>query len=227
MITEQMLQQAAAQLSDAMVKSVADIPHDFSPRFLRRMQPLFRRAQHPVRYRLVRQCAAVLLALITVFGALLALSPTVRAAVFGWIRTIVGKNIEYSSQETTPPNVHYDYSLPEILDGYTLLDIINEEDGEKIYIYISETGQLMQFGYKCGEPSSSIIISNTEAYTYQTCSVGEYFAEMYIAPDTAENSVIIWEDPENQVLLYVHANATVDQLIALAEKVEKRIILLD
>lgn len=224
MITEQMLQQAAAQLSDAMVKSVADIPHDFSPRFLRRMQPLFRRAQHPVRYRLVRQCAAVLLALITVFGALLALSPTVRAAVFGWIRTIVGKNIEYSSQETTPPNVHYDYSLPEILDGYTLLELIEDGAGEKTYIYVSKTGQLMQFGYMRGSTSSSLILFDPKDYTRLNDIVNGCSAEIYIAPNPTTNSIIIWTDTENNVLLFINANVTKEELVALAEKVEKKII---
>ena len=226
MITEQMLQQAAAQLSDAMVKSVADIPHDFSPRFLRRM-PLFRRAQHPVRYRLVRQCAAVLLTLITVFGTLLALSPTVRAAVFGWIRTVVGKNIEYSSQETTPPNVHYDYSLPEILDGYTLLELIEDGAGEKTYIYVSETGQLMQFGYVRGSTSSSLILFDPKDYTLFSDIVNGGPAEIYIAPNSTTNSVIIWEDTENNVLLFINANVTKEDLVALAEKVEKRIIFSD
>lgn len=226
MISEDMLRQAAAQFSDAMLVSVEDRPHDFSARFERRMQPLLRRAEHPVRYRLVRQCAAVFLALLIAFGSLLALSPSVRAIVSGWFRTIIHDDIYYLPSEGTQPPVQYDYYLPEILDGYTLLDIAEYVD-ERTYIYVNESGQLMQFGYMRGGQGASLVIFDPLDYAYHTGMVGEDPAEIYIAPDPVESSAIVWNDTENDVLLYIFAHADMDELIALAEKVEKKIIISD
>ena len=229
MISEDLLQQAAAEFSDAMVASVEDRPHDFSPGFERRMQPLLRRAAYPVRYRLLRQCANVFLALLIGLGALLALSPSARAIVrtwfreeTGWFRDIVNDNVQYLPNESTSPNVQYDYFLPEVLDGYTLLHTSEDVSG-KMYVYVNDNGQVLHFEYIRHIQGTSLVIFDPEDYIHHTNTVGKSTADIYLAPDSSENSIIVWECPETQVLLFIRARASEDELIALAESVKKNI----
>ena len=235
MISEDLLQQAAAEFSDAMVASVEDRPHDFSPGFERRMQPLLRRAAYPVRYRFLRQCAAVLLALLIGLGALLALSPSARAIVSSWFREETGwyredfdDHVVYRPPETTSPVeqypvVQYDYYLPKALDGYALYTVIQDNNGRH-FVYRNKSGRQLVFGYIINDPDVACALALfTKNYEYRTGTVGKYAADIFVAPDPSKNSTIVWEDTENNVLLILDADTTVENLIAMAETVQKNI----
>lgn len=217
MITDEMLALAAGEVAEAMAASVPIREHTFSPAFERKMRLLIRRAEHPVGHRLLRQAAAAAAALILAFTLLYAASPTVRAAVNSWIRSTFGSYFQYSPVETTPPDVQYDYALPEEFDGYTLLDVIDNGDG-KLYLYVNEQGQLLKFQYIYGGDTSLFL--DVEDFQHLTGKVGGYHADIYIAPNEEQNSAIIWYSQENNTLFHISAATDADTLVNLAHSVK-------
>lgn len=219
MITDETLQVAAEEVAMAMLNNIPEETYSFSARFEKKMQRLLRRAKHPVFYQVMRYAAVIVLAVTVLFGAVFAVSPTVRAAVIGWVQSVFHEFYKYSSEETTPPDVEYEYYLPESFDDYILLTEINDESG-KTYIYMSALGELLRFTYSySGESSIFIDTENNDIYKGL---VGEYPADIYISKNMEEANVVVWQDPGNNVLLVLSAFADKEELPQLAQKVQKR-----
>ena len=219
MMTEEMLALAAEEVAEAMVASVRVREHSFSPDFLRKMQGLIRRAEHPVAHRALRQAAAVLVAAFTAFALLYMSSTTVQAAVNSWIRDTFGIYIQYAPAETTPPDAQYDYALPEEFDGYTQMTEIELEYG-KYFIYANTEGQMLQFQYIPADEGTSLFL-DVEHCVQGKATVGNHSADLYLSQDPEKSSIIVWTDEETNTLFYISAIEEREDLIAYAEKVEK------
>ena len=218
-ITDETLQVAAEEVAMAMLNNIPKETHSFSARFEKKMQRLLRRAKHPVFYQVMRYAAVIVLAVTGQFSAVFAVGPTVRAAVIGWLQSVFHEFYKYTTEETTPPDVEYEYYLPESFDDYSLLTTIDEIDG-KTYIYASTTGMMLQFSYVYGGKTSMYVNSdNMERFG---TVVGELAADVYISKTGTETNVIVWQDPSNDVLLVLSAFADKEELPQLAEKAQKR-----
>mgnify|MGYP000014186409 FL=1 len=82
-----------------------------------------RRRLRPVWLRAVRAAACVVLALAVALGSLMAVSPTVRAAVLRWLREITGNFITYSSVEQGDTARYSTRRLTWLPEGWALQDI--------------------------------------------------------------------------------------------------------
>lgn len=222
MITEEMLAAAAEEVSLCLIQGLPSHPHTFSEAFEEKMQKLLRRTLHPVRYQVLRYTAAILAAIFTIFGALFAFSPEVRAAVIGWVKSAFHEFFEYSSESPSPTNtdVAYDYFLSETSSGYMLLNSFEQNTG-KLYIYTNSEGQILQFSYAHSADYNRLFV-DTEGYDVHTASVNDQSADIYISQNSSEASVIVWQDTTGNVLFQITAYASKEELIILAENVEKR-----
>ena len=219
MISDEMLQQAAAEYSQTLEDSVAEYAHDFSPRFHSQMASVFRRARHPVGYRVARQCAAAVLVLLTLFGSLVMFSPDARAAAFGWLQEVIEDDIIFRPAESTTANMPCEYHLTEVPEGYELIDVL-ENNASKTYVYLSGE-RLLHFSFSRSNSSTTVGFSNLQKYDYHPYMLGNNLAGIYLAPQSGENNVIIWIDTENLMLISISADVTMEELIAMAESVEK------
>lgn len=217
MITEAMLALAAAEVSDSMVNAVQERDHAFSLAFERKLRTLTRRADHPIRYQVLRYAAAVLIVAVTAFGVLYAAVPQVRATVNEWVKTTFGSGFRYDSNDPDPSAVQHDYRLPEEFDGYILVDSLVKGN----YIYINDNGSMLHFGYIHGTDDATLIIGDVDDYAAESFSWNEYSAEVYISPYDNELSVLIWQVPEENVLFIVRAQGNKQDLLKIAEKIEK------
>ena len=198
MITDETLQVAAEEVAMAMLNNIPEETYSFSARFEKKMQRLLRRAKHPVFYQVMRYAAVIVLAVTVLFGAVFAVSPTVRAAVIGWVQSVFHEFYKYSSEETTPPDVEYEYYLPESFDDYSLLTAVDEENG-KTFVYINANGEILQFSYLRGSDEESYFIE-TEGYTVYRDKVREYSATIFISKTTERENLIVWQDYDKNVL---------------------------
>ena len=220
MITEAMLALAAAEVSDSMVNAVQERDHAFSLAFERKLRTLTRRADHPIRYQVLRYAAAVLLVTVTLFGVLYAAVPQVRATVNEWVKTTFGSGFRYDSNDPDSSAVHYDYRLPDEIDGYILVDTIDIGTG-KDYIYYNNDNQMLHFGYMHGKDSSTFVLTNADVCEKESFSFMGYTADVYISPYQNDASALIWQVPEENVLLYIRLCGSKEELIKIAEKIEK------
>ena len=237
MLTDAILKEATAEAERFLLSIVPEDgePHVFSKRFERKMQKLIRRTNHPIRYQVMRVAAAVALAIVTLFGAVIAVSPEARAVVVGWVKSTFHEFFEYSNEasntgnnvndnannnDSNPPSepVKYDYRLSVVPDGYHELNIIEKADG-KLCLYINESGHILQFTYAYGAKANNLFIK-TEDYEQYSGFVNSLPADIYIAIKEGETSVIVWQDVPAGVLLQIFAFADQAELIEIAEAVE-------
>ena len=218
MITDETLRAAAEEVAMAMLNNIPKETHSFSARFEKKMQRLLRRAKHPVFYQVMRYAAVIVLAVTVLFGAVFAVSPTVRAAVIGWVQSVFHEFYKYTSEETTPPDVEYEYYLPESFEDYSLLTAVDEENG-KTFVYINANGEILQFSYLRGSDEESYFIE-TEGYTVYRDKVREYSATIFISKTTERENLIVWQDYDKNVLFTISAFADKDKLLGIAEKIK-------
>ncbi|MBE6920299.1 MAG: DUF4367 domain-containing protein [Ruminococcaceae bacterium] len=235
MLTDAILKEATAEAERFRLSIVPEDgePHVFSKRFERKMQKLIRRADHPVRYRVMRVAAAVALAIVTLFGAVMAVSPEARAAVVGWIKETFGIYTTYSSNDTDEPSIAPaedekpsdgeqtpmgQYHLSVIPDGYREFRVTEKKNG-KTYVYINEQNMLIQFSYTYQADNASLFI-DTENCHYFEGTVNGIPADVYISMIEDENGAIIWRDAESNVLFQIFAMMNQTELTTLAESVE-------
>ena len=221
MITDAMLREAAAEAERFMLAHLPEVqePHVFSKRFERKMRKLISRTKHPVRDQVMRYVAAVLLAIITLFGAVLAVSPEARATVIGWVRSTFLEFFQYSN-DNDEALAKDEYELAVVPDGYRELNVAEKING-KMYLYVNDSGQVLQFTYEYGANLSNVFIK-TEEYEQSSSYVHGFPADIYIATEEKQTSVIVWKDSDVDVLFYICAEVDENKLIVLAENVQKK-----
>lgn len=221
MVTDKMLQQAAGEVELAMLNSLAakDVePHPFSPHFEKKMKKLINRVKHPIRYNALRSAAAIILIILTLFGALMAFSPQARAKVIEYFKETFGGFVQYTPIGNSE-NAEYNYRLAAVPEGYQELQVIDSQDS-KTYLYVNDTGSMLKFIYAYGAQPNTMFIK-TESYTQVEGTINGVNADIYITSNENEASVIVWKDPETGTLLCIHAYADKDMLITMAESVLK------
>lgn len=237
MLTDAMLQDAAAEAERFLLSIVPEDgePHVFSKRFEHKMAKLIRRTNHPIRYQIMRTAAAVLLAITTLFGAVMAVSPEARAAVIGWVKSAFHEFFEYANEnsnsgdsvnhganneDSNPPSepVKHEYHLSVVPEGYRELKTIDKLDG-KMYLFVNDAGQILQFTYTYGSENSNMF-AKAEEYKQHSVVVNECSADVYIAIKDSETSGIVWQDIDARVLFQISAICDREGLIKIAETVE-------
>ena len=221
MLTDAILKEATAEAERFLLSIVPEDvePHVFSKQFERKMQKLIRRVNHPIRYQVLRAAAAVVLVIATLFGTVMAVSPEARAAVVGWIKETFDIYQHYTPSTTVEDETKYDYFLSKVPDGYVLLKEVEREDG-KVYIYRGTTN-LLQFIYTYAASGNGIFIE-AEGCDIQTIQLGNVSAEIYITTQEGKNNEIIWQSENGAVAFHISANLNQDDLIALANSVQKK-----
>ena len=221
MITDAMLREAAAEAERFMLAHLPEVqePHVFSLRFERKMQKLISRMKHPIRYQVKRYVAAILLAVILLFGTIFAVSPEVRATVIGWVRSTFLEFFQYSNDDTSKP-VIAEYELTIIPEGYRQLNVIDKKDG-KTYLYVNSDGSFLDFTYAYAIGANDLY-TDTENYVQHSTTINGLNADIYISKVEDETSLIVWQDPLENILFSISLKADKTELIKLAESVQKR-----
>ena len=226
MLTDAILKEATAEAERFRLSLVPEDgePHMFSKRFERKMQKLIRRANHPIRYQVMRTAAAVALAIVTLFGAVMAVSPEARAAVIGWIKETFGVYTHYSSDTTNAEDTNTDpvkceYRFSALPEGYMEL-MVKDIEGGKMHLYVDDSGNILQFTYSRNPENNSLFVK-TENYDYYKDFVNNLPADIYIALQENETNVIIWQNLQDGTIFEIHAMAGQASLIAIAETIEK------
>lgn len=231
MLTDAILKEATAEAERFLLSIVPEGEelHVFSKRFERKMEKLIHRTNHPIRYQAMRIAAAIVLAIVTLFGAVMAVSPEARAAVVGWIRETFGIYTHYASNAATPNNttpgdadtdpIQYEYHFSVVPEGYIEL-MVEDTPGGKTYLYVGELGDVLQFTYSYEVENGNLFIE-TENYEHHKGYVHNLAADVYIAMKQDETSAIVWQDLQNGIIFEIYAIANQSELIALAETISK------
>lgn len=222
MITDKMMEEAAEELFQAMLAGLPEeeqCVHQFSERFERKMKRLIRRAEHPVFHRVLQQAASIVLVLFLGFATLLAVSPTVRAAVFGWVQERYEDLTTYyfdgASQQDTKP---VDYEIGNLTES--TVETHRKETGYQITIYYVDqvSDQIVSFTYlrEYNGYSHNVDMDNA---IIEEITVNGMNGDFYRYPD-GESNLIVWVDDATDTLFSISAYLDREELIALAESVK-------
>ena len=117
----------------ASLPEPSDCTHSFSKGFERKMRGLCRRTKHPAAYKALQRAACILLAILALFGSLIAFNADVRATVINWITEYSGRSAHYSYKGEPDPALteRKSYALGWLPEGYEFYEFTtNNRSGQ-------------------------------------------------------------------------------------------------
>lgn len=146
----------------------------------------------------------------------MALSPTARAAIMGWIFGQEGDAYTYRStgSETNAETITT-YDFAEIPKGYTLWqNMLMPNSGFVIYSE-EETGRFLKVFFAPNDSSGALYLIPEDA-TRTTIQLGEVTADFYLSNTEDSSSTIVWTDPVNDYLVCVDGFFSQKELVEMA-----------
>lgn len=223
MISEEMLKKAAAEADQAIRDSLpapADCKHEFSPSFQRKMRRTFRKAKHPVIYKLPKYAACFVLAVALASGTWLTVDAEARAAFFAWVREQYEAFVEYRfTGEAPQENEIMDYDLTWLPEGFSYQK--KQSLGNSTYLtYVNASGQRILFSYLQGTDSTSLFMVSD--YTeIQSVQIGNINADFYQAGQETSPNGLVWVSEEENMCFCITASLPKGTIIKLAEGIQK------
>lgn len=221
MITEEMMASAAAEMNEAMLRSLPDqedCHHTFSTRFERKMKRLIYRTDHPIQTLILQRVASVIFVLFVGLATIMAISPTVRANVLGWIRERYESFIAYYFvEEPSSKNQNTEYFIDCSDTEYTLI-FSSVDDDIHYQIYEDINGTHLDFTYATNYIRNIFYIKD-DKYEVRPISINGKTGDLYISIDGTEKNSFIWSDEETQIIFYLTSSIEPEYLILLAEKI--------
>lgn len=220
-LTEQLLAEAAAEIDAAMMRGLPE-PEECRPEFSRwfeqKMKRVLRRGRHPAVYRVMQRAAAFVLVLFLGFAAIMAVSPTVRASVWGWIREKYESFNRYYFEDRPADDVrNAEYYIAGLEADYELLES-NGTNGNHFDVYKNSAAEYVYFSYATNVSVEAIYIEE-EGYRIEQANINGEPADIYISEDETKSNCIFWSDHDNKIMFYISGHFDADGLIALAESV--------
>ena len=220
-----------ALLDAAAVEFAAELadtsPAEASPRLLRSMTAMLndpngwaRRRRRPLWRRLARTVAVILLALSLSLGALMAVSPTVRATVGRWVAEWYETHVlfrfsgEYEGDPLAPMPRYEITAMPE---GYEQLRTI-EHVGSYGVIYANEKDEWLMFDYQRMTQGSAHGFSTENVIIFEV-KVKGCPAQLFRSLDPEVSSGVIWFDENSGLSFYVDGFFDDLELLHIAESV--------
>ena len=224
MISKEMLKKAAAEADQAIRDSLpapAECEHEFSPSFQRKMRRTFRKAKHPVIYKLPKYAACFVLAVALASGTWLQVDAEARAAFFAGVRAQSESFVDYGFIGDPPQKSNVVvYDLTWLPGEFHLIDK-QAIDGNTLMIYANDSGQRIIFSYSHGYNATSLFVASdyTEVKSVQ---VGNIKADCYKSGEEASANVLVWLSEEDTFCFCIMADLSEDTMIKLAENVKKK-----
>lgn len=222
MISEEMLKKAAAEADQAIRDSLpvpAECEHEFSPSFQRKMRRIFRKAKHPIIYKLPKYAACFVLTTVLISGTWLTVDAEARTAFFAWVREQYEAFIEYRFVgDATQNDKSKQYELTELPDGFFENDRM-ESNGNAVVIYQNESGEVIQFSYSQGDDSISLFLESS-ASDVQTVRIENVDAEFYLSGNSDVSNALVWKSEDGNTFFCITATLPQNIMLQLAESVQ-------
>lgn len=208
---------AAVELIVLLSQKYEPKHHEFSLAFERKMARLIRKVNNSVRYRFIRRVACIILVLSSVIMTLLMTSPTVSAAIIGWIREQYDTYIEYLLPDSVKNNpASHQYAITLLPDGYHETKRFDVENLCTV-LYADQTNNRIHFIYSKDPEAISFLVLSDESTVINTFVSG-HAADLYIPINPDDSTSIVWSDED--IIFFISYVAEPDVIVKLAESVK-------
>ena len=224
MISNEFIRQATEEYHEESMSAIPtenEIDHVFSDRFENNMRSVIKKNNHPQLKRVLRMAASFALVILVASGSVMALSPTARAAVMGWLFGQDGTTFSYTSMgEESESDVYYKYDLAEIPEGYFLWQEIVDES-QSIMLYAEEeTGHLLKVTGSPNDGTGAMFLLTTTDEK-STVQIGDITADFYQSSTADSSSGLAWIDPDTDYLICLDGFFSKEELIEMAQSLVK------
>ena len=224
MISNLLLRQATEEYHEESMSAIPtenEIDHVFSDRFEENMKSVIKKNNHPQLKRVLRMAASFALVILVASGSVMALSPTARAAVMGWLFGQDGTTFSYTSMgEESESDVYYKYELPQIPEGYYLWQEIVDESQSILLYAEEETGHLLKVTGSPNDGTSAMFLLTTTDEK-STVQIGDVTGDFYQSSTADSSSGLAWIDPDTDYLICVDGFFSKEELIEMAQSLVK------
>ena len=219
MISNEFIRQATEEYLEESMPAIPtenEIDHVFSDRYEKNMKSVIRKNNHPQLKRVLRMAASFALVILISGGSVMALSPTARAAVMGWLFGQEGTVFSYTSMGTkTESEVFYKYDLAQIPEGYVLWQEIVDET-QSIMLYAEEeTGLLLKLTATPNDGTGAMFLITTTDQK-EIVQIGDITADFYPSESEDSSPGLAWIDPDNDYLICLDGFFCQEELIDMA-----------
>lgn len=205
-------------------------PEPMSARLQRQMNAMLndpngwaKRQRRPIWIKIARAAAMILLTFSLSLGALMAVSPTIRAVIINWAVEWYDTHIVYrfsgqSTDDSYAPLPKYEVTaLPKGYEQFK--DEIITPDSYDIG-YVNEDGDLLWFGYQRMEQGGILSIQEeTAGMTTYEITVNGCKGWIYCSSEADPNNIIVWIDEEQNLEFDISGFFSKDELLHMAESV--------
>lgn len=213
---------------DAESTASGELAFEPTPRYQRQMAAMLkdplkwgRRRARPLWKNVAQKAAVILLVFSLSLGSLMAVSPTVRAAVVRWVTEWYETHVVYRFSGEQLSGEMPQYEITDLPEGYvedervdwpTYISIIyrktNDENASWIYL---------QYVYMQQGASSNFGTENADIIPV---TVNGLEGQLYLTKDSEQSdSTITWIDPNENILFAVSAALGADDILHIAESV--------
>ena len=225
MISNLLLRQATEEYHEESMSAIPtenEIDHVFSDRFEENMKSVIKKNNHPQLKRVLRMAASFALVILVASGSVMALSPTARAAVLGWLFGQESNAYVYRSTGTdTNEETITTYDFAEIPEGYTFQQNFLMPNSGLIIYSEESTGRLLKVFFAPNDGSGALYLIPEDA-TLIPIQLGDVSADFYLSNIEDESSTIVWTDPENDYLVTVDGFFSQEELVEMALNLVKK-----
>lgn len=217
-------------LLDAAATEYADVLSDtesiaVSSRFQRQMQAMLenpngwaKRRLRPLWKKSIQVAAAVILVCSLSLGALMAISPTVRAAVVNWVTEWYDTYVVYRFSGKSTTDAMPGYDITALPDGYNANGSVLELPGDFEITYANHDGQNIRFEYARVEKGAALMV-RTENMVVSDVMINGCSGKLYLSTDPQQSSAVVWVDEQSNLQFIIDGFVGGKELLHMAESV--------
>lgn len=229
---EQMLRRALMEANLERFRDVlerADRDWNWSPRYLRQRMRLLadpfgwaKRMARPVWKRAARTAACAALACLVTLGGLMAVSPTVRAAVLGWLHQVQEDLVTFVNPErTAAEDAPGGWRLSEVPEGFVLTDLGPRESSGDWQYHDPESNARLWFAVytpEAREVTTNVDGASDAGEGHTTVDVQGYEVDLFQSEGTI---LLTWQNEAGYLFLLRATDFDdTEALLSMAEGVE-------
>lgn len=195
-----------------------------SPRFQRQMNAMLanpnawaKRRKRPLWKTVLRRVAIFVVASSLTLGALMTVSPTVRAAFTNWIVQFYETYVVYHFAKAPVSDAMPQYEITAIPEGYQLEHTLDGSD-HVWFRYLNADEEHLSFRYirATSNVALEITVENAEI---SNITVNGCPGHLYISSDPEESNAVVWYDEQLNLQFTINGFFDRDNLLAIAESV--------
>lgn len=228
MTEEELDQRIRALLLETIRLEWGDMPQDTplpapSPRHQRQLRAMtddpwgwYRRRIRPVWKRVLHTAATILLTCSIALGAVMAVSPTVRAVVVQWVREWYESILLYRYAGPENPEGLPQYTISELPDGYTETERFVTPSYVNV-TYQNNQGQLFYLNYVFIQEGNTNIY-HTDSMGITSVTVNGCVGQLFRSQEAAQTSFLTWVDEARQLQFTLDGFVDSTVLLHMAER---------